>query len=132
MKTFFQVLGWGAVITAFILAVAYYAPAAVSKKHGDSIGVVMYQTNPNSYIEGSVADVALVGKGVNIRIQPRGSYGLFSEDILFCDLKEVTGLFSGKTGPVVLVYETVTHRTIEDIGCHELRVVDQVKTTGGL
>lgn len=105
--------------------------ATSSKKHGDSIGFIMQQNNPNTYIEGGVTNVAFVESAVNIRVQPRGMYNLFTQEILLCDRNNVAEKFQGKGGLVVLTYETVAHRTVEGIGCHELRSVDEVKSTTG-
>jgi hypothetical protein len=96
------------------------------KFHGDSIGVPMYQTNPNMYMEGKVIDATPVGRGINLRIQPRGTYGLFSESVLLCDLDDTIRAFEGKGNVVVLTYERKAHHTIEGIGCHDIRFVDQI------
>ena len=102
--------------------------AIATKHHDNGLGVVMRQTNPYTYIEGHVADFSLVGPGVNMRIQPRGMYSLFDENILFCDYDNVAINFEhAKSGVLVLTYETVAHRTIEGVGCHTLVHVDEVK-----
>lgn len=97
-----------------------------SQKHKNSLGVIQYEDNPNTYIEGAVTNAALVGDGINLRIQPRGTYGLFTQELLFCDTDDVVLKFAGKNGLVVLTYSTVAHRTIQGIGCHDLRSVDNV------
>jgi hypothetical protein len=118
------------VIGVLVIVLGSYAHCAtMTKKHGDSVGFVMQQTNPNTYIEGAVTNVSLIDKGINLRIQPRGMYSLFTQEILFCDAGQVMALFEGKGGLVTLTYETVAHRAIEEVGCHELRAVDEVKTT---
>ena len=104
-----------------------FAHGAVSKKHDNSLGVVQYQNNPFTYLEGSISNVSLVGTGVNLRLQPRGVYSLFTQEILLCDYDNVAEKFEGKHGLMVLTYETVAHRTIEGIGCHRLVGVDEVK-----
>jgi hypothetical protein len=104
-----------------------FSHAAVSKKHDNSLGVVQYQTNPYTYFEGALISGAIIEPGVNLRFQPRGTYGLFSQEILFCNYDSVAEKFSGKSGLLVLTYETVAHRTIQGIGCHDLRTVDVVK-----
>jgi hypothetical protein len=104
---------------------------AVSKKHDNSLGVVMQQTNPYTYLEGHVSDFSDVGQGINLRIQPRGMYSLFDQSVLFCDFENVAVNFQNKSGVVVLTYRTQAHRTIEGIGCHELISVDEVKEVKG-
>lgn len=102
--------------------------AIATKHHDNSTGFVMQQTNPNTYVEGYIRDFARVGPGLNIRIQPRGMYSLFDQNILFCDIDNVAAKFDKDLhGVVVLTYETRAHRTIEGIGCHELMFVDEVK-----
>jgi hypothetical protein len=85
------------------------------------------ETNPYTYLEGAVVDAARVGDGINLRIQPRGTYGLFTENVLLCDMNNVGRRFAGKGGLVVLTYETQARRMIEGVGCHELRSVDQIQ-----
>jgi hypothetical protein len=119
-------------LVLFLLAVltigfTAFAHGAVGKKHDNSLGVIQYQTNPFSYVEGSISNVSLVGTGTNLRLQPRGVYSLFSQEILLCDYDKVAEKFAGKHGLMVLTYETVAHRTIQGIGCHDLRSVDEVK-----
>ena len=103
-----------------------FAHGAVSKKHDNSLGVVQYQNNPFTYLEGAVVNIALVGDGVNIRMQPRGTYSLFTQELLLCHKDHVFSLFQGKQNPIVLTYERVAHETIEGLGCHELRSIDEV------
>ena len=120
------------VFLAMVLGAMVVGRAAVSKKHNDSIGIVMQQGNPMSYIEGVVTNASLIEHGINLRIQPRGTYALFTEDILFCDTEHVVSLFEGKRGPVVLTYETRAHRMIEEVSCHDLKYVDELKSQEGL
>jgi hypothetical protein len=102
--------------------------ATSRKSHDNSLGVVMQQTRPFTYLEGHVSNFSNVGPGVNVRIQPRGMYSLYDESILFCDFGNVAANFQRiKSGILVLTYETVAHRTIEGIGCHTLVHVDEVK-----
>lgn len=116
----------------FLMSVLFFgftsfAHGAVTKKHDNSLGVIQYQTNPFTYIEASITNVSLVGTGVNLRLQPRGVYSLFTQEILLCNYDNVAEKFAGKRGLMVLTYETVAHRSIEGIGCHDLRSVDEVK-----
>ncbi len=104
-----------------------FAHGAISKKHDNSLGVVQYQSNPYTYFEGSLVSGATIDDGVNLRFQPRGTYGLFTQEILFCDTEAVAEKFAGKRGLLVLTYETVAHKMIQGVGCRDLRSVDVVK-----
>ncbi len=114
-------------LLSVMLALTSFAHGTISKKHDNSIGVVQYQSNPYTYFEGSLVSGAIIEPGVNLRFSPRQTYGLFTQDILFCDYDNVAEKFAGKKGLVVLSYETVAHRTIQGVGCHDLRSVDEVK-----
>lgn len=110
------------------LLLTLFSSAAISKKpNTNSLGTVQYQSNPYTYFEGSLVSGAIIEPGVNLRFQPRGTYNLFTQEILFCDYNTVAQKFSGKQGLLVLSYETVAHRMIQGIGCHSLRSVDEVK-----
>lgn len=115
------------VLAVLTIGLTGFAHGAVSKKHDNSLGVVQYQNNPFTYFEGSLVSGATIDSAVNLRFSPRQTYGLFTQDILFCDYDNVAEKFAGKKGLVVLSYETVAHRTIQGIGCHSLRSVDEVK-----
>lgn len=104
-----------------------FAHGAVGKKHENSLGVIQYQNNPYTYLEASLVSGATIDSGVNLRFQPRGTYGIFTQDILFCDYDSVAEKFQGKRGLLVITYETVAHRMIQEVGCHTLRSVDEVK-----
>ena len=108
------------------LMAAKGAFGAVGKKHTDGIGILMLQDNPNMYLAGRVIDVSPVGDGVNLRFQPRGTYGLFSESVLLCDIRDAVEQFHDKGDVVVLTYERQAHRTIEGVGCHDLKFVDKI------
>ena len=115
------------VLAVLTLGFVGFAHGAISKKHDNSLGVVQYQSNPFTYFEGSLVSGATIDSAVNLRFSPRQTYGLFTQDILFCDYDNVAEKFAGKKGLVVLSYETVAHRTIQGVGCHDLRSVDEVK-----
>ena len=101
------------------------ASATVGKTHGNSLGVPMYQENPMTYKAGSVSVAGNIAEGLVLRIQPLGTYELFTEDILICG--HHAELFGGKTNPLVLTYRTKASRMIQSIGCHELINVDSLK-----
>jgi hypothetical protein len=118
------------VIALLVLAKTAHCATTSSIKHGNSLGAVIDFTNPNRDVEGQVQAVAYVGtgdhKGLVLRIQPRGTFSLFTEDLLFCGAP--VDLFIGKTNPMVLTYENIAHTMVEGIGCHVLKSVDEVKT----
>ena len=112
----------------FLLVLLYAGCAtALVAKHHNSLGTVSYETNPWTYKVGAVITGFDIddSKGLVLRIQPLGTYNLFSEDILFCHnpLDKLEGLHN----PIALTYETVTHRTVRGVGCHELLRADEVK-----
>lgn len=100
--------------------------ATTATAHNNSLGVVQYVDNPFTYKEGAVQQAVDIqnGRAMVARLQPTGTYGLFTEDILFCGNPRLK--FEGKHNPMVLTYMTVAHRTIEGIGCHELVSVHEV------
>ena len=120
-----EIGSWLLVIT--MLATGAHAATTAAQKHGNSLGVVMSFDNPNTYKAGAVVAVAYVGdrgnSGIVVRIQPSGTYSLFTEDITFCGGPEK---FLNKTNPMVLTYRTKAHRTIDGVGCHELVRVDSL------
>jgi len=117
-------------IIAFLVAIGIcsIAHCTTSSKHTNSLGVVMQQTNPNSYIAGNVTNVEFAGKpenyGMVVRVQPLKSYTLYTEELFLCG--DPSDLFAGHSNPMVLVYETLSHHMVEDIGCHELKAVRDV------
>jgi hypothetical protein len=118
------------ILIALILALVTMGHGMTSK-HQDSIGVVMQQENPMTYIAGSVTNMAYAGRpenyGIVIRVQPIGAYTLYTEDITFCP-DGVKEKFEGKHNPMVLTYERQAHHTIEGIGCHDLQSVHEIVT----
>jgi hypothetical protein len=101
--------------------------AAVGKKHDNSLGVPMFFDNPMTYKAGAVTAVAYIKDGLVVRIQPIGTYSLFTEDILICGASPV--MFVNKTNPMVLTYRTKASKMLEGVGCHELVSVESLKTT---
>lgn len=113
-------------LLALFLLFKIESQGAVGKKHENSIGSVMYQSNPMSYIAGSVRAVSYVdgGKAISVRVQPIGTYSLYTDEFLFCGNAEK---FLNAANPMVLTYRTKASRLIEGIGCHELVSVDVLK-----
>jgi hypothetical protein len=127
--------GWfGIVLLLFVIAFALgSAHCAVSKKpsQGNAMGFLQYNENPYIYLEGDFRAAAYVEKNaLVVRIQPRGTYALFTEDILFCP--GAADVLRNKQGLLVFVYERVAHQTIQEIGCHDLVFVDEIKTQRGI
>jgi hypothetical protein len=120
-------------IAILLMCVVATAHCAVSKKHENSIGSVMYMDNPMTYKAGSVRNVAYVdgGSAIVVRVQPIGTYGLFTEEILLCGGNSIDK-FLNMSNPMVLTYRTKASRIVEGIGCHELVSVDSIKPKGVL
>lgn len=114
MKLLLALILWASVLNA-----------AVSK-HTNSLGVLQYTENPYSYMYGSVAGGSLLNiegkKFTSVSFQPSHTYGLFTEQVLFCGDESAAFL----KGPIVVTYEKVAHTAVAGIGCHNLLSVDQV------
>lgn len=123
---------FSAAITVFVLIIAALpSHCSTTKSHTNSLGTVQYQSNPMSYIAGAVVSASYVGSrdnyGVDVRVQPIGTYGLYTEELLLCG-SDAVELFMNKTNPMVLIYETKSHHAIEGVGCHELKNALSLKT----
>ena len=116
----------GVALTIAVFLIASYAHCAVGKKHDNSLGVPMFLDNPFTYKAGAVVAMAYVEGGIVVRVQPIGTYSLFTEDILLCG--SPAQMFSGKTNPMVLTYRTKASRLVEGLGCHEIVSVSSLKT----
>jgi hypothetical protein len=113
-------------LTVILLGKTAHCATTSAKKHNNSIGALMYVNNPYTYIAGSVTAGFAVEQNLVLRVQPLSTYSLFTQDLLFCD--SPVELLDGKSNPVVLVYETVSHRAVEGIGCHNLVRVEELKS----
>lgn len=104
------------------------AEAAISK-HSNSLGTISYESNPYRYIAGSITTGFDIddGKGMVLRIQPMATYNLFTEDLFFCG-NPIDKLVD-KHNPLVITYETTSHRAVRGVGCHELIRADELKET---
>ena len=98
-------------------------------KHKNSLGTVMYQDNPMTYKAGAVVAMAYAeeGKGLVLRIQPIGTYDLFTEDILVCNDDATLPMLLNKGNPMVITYRTRASRLVGGLGCHALVHVDGLK-----
>src|SRR5208337_2609762 len=120
-------VAWILVLWCLLLLVVGIAHCTTSQKHSNSIGTVSYQKNPYTYLSGAVTEVFDIEnrKGLVVRVQPTATYSLFTEDVLLCN--SPIEMLQGKTNPMVLTYETRAHKTIQDIGCHVLVRVEEIK-----
>ena len=117
-----------AIITAvLLLANAAHCQPVTTKPQTNSLGVVSYTENPNLYILGNVVEGFDISDGaaLNLRIQPLGTYALFTQDILMCGMP--LDKFEGKRNPVAITYARRATRMISGIGCHPLLRVDEVQ-----
>jgi hypothetical protein len=114
-------------IALLFLVWPLFLHAAIAKKPGrDSIGALVYQDNPFTYKAGTVSVSGNLENAVVFRIQPIGTFALFTEDVLICG--HPADLFTGKTNPLVLTYSTKASRVVEGVGCHTLVHVDSLST----
>ena len=95
----------------------------------NSLGIEQPYTNPNTYLlaeplEGTPMED---GKYIVIRFAPCYTYALYDESILFCDAGNTVQKFQGKSGVLILTYETQAHQMYRGLGCHELISVFEVK-----
>ena len=116
------------VALGFLAAALFVASGhcAVSRKHNNSLGTVMYTDNPFTYKAGSIVALAEIDGGLVVRIQPIGTYSLYTEDLLFCGMNPEK--FLNHTNPMVLTYRTQASRIVEGIGCHALVNVSSLQT----
>ena len=110
---------------------AHCTTVASQKNRSNAFGAVIYQRNPNSYLAGSVTEVFDIEneKGLVVRVQPISTYAQFTDDILFCGFP--VDMLQGKENPMVLVWETTAHRTVNGVGCHRLVSVQEIKSRSG-
>lgn len=119
------------VVVMVVAALSSLAHGAISSKHDNSYGAVIYQDNPYTYMYGSIVTGNYVEYkpklGTNIRFQPYHTFSLFTSEVLFCG--DQGPAFNSMTGPIVVTYETRAHETVGGIGCHALIGVNRVIPT---
>jgi hypothetical protein len=100
--------------------------ASTSTKQTNSLGYLAEDTNPYSYLAGSVLEGFDIDneKGLVLRVQPMGMYQLFTQDVFMCGFP--LKLLVNKSNPVVLVYETKEHKIVSGVGCHDLTKVYEI------
>lgn len=118
-----------ALLLSVLMCLCSMLYAAATGNHNNSLGIPMFNDNPMTYKAGAITAVAYVegNKGLVVRVQPIGTYSLFTEDFLFCG--SPVDFFLNKTNPMVLTYRTKASRLIDGIGCHELINVSSLQTT---
>ena len=115
------------VITAvLLLANAAHCQPVTTKPQTNSLGVVSYTENPNLYILGNVVEGFDISDGaaLNLRIQPLGTYALFTQDILMCGMP--TEKFNGVTEPILMTYRRQSSHRVRGVACHDLLRVDSI------
>jgi len=126
-----------ALASFLILALAFLALVAVLIATGhasttagnrtNSLGVSETYQNPYTYLLAIPIDGQLIeGKYTNIRLWPFGTPALYDFSLLFCG--DVTEKFEGKSGVLVLTYETRAHAMYKGVACQELLGVSEVKS----
>jgi len=117
-------LGMLAVLEALmLLSILSHASGTVPNRR-NSLGISEVYNNSNTYLLALPIAGQEVEGGYNIRFWPYNTPSLYDETVFFCDIGDK---FDGKTGPLVIVYETRAHQAHSGIGCHELRAVFQTK-----
>lgn len=121
----------------FLLSVlmffANFAHAATTGKKSNAFGAITPTIDPNVTVVAAVLDGnphrdADGRLGINLRLHPKYTYGLFDEDIMFCG--NVVGMFDEKTAKYqALTYRRQASRLIDGVPCHQLIAVDDVKDT---
>ena len=114
----------GVALVAVIFLLTSTAHCAVTTRHENSLGIPMYTSNPLMYQMGNITEASDVEGSLNLRFKPFGTYVLYDENLLICGMP--LSLFRDKEGVVVLTYGRVAHRTVEGVGCHNLKSVNRV------
>ena len=118
-----------AALTFLILAAVMIATGHASTTRGRSntLGAPEVVYNSWAYLLALPIDGQILeGKYTNIRFAPYAAPDLYDESVLFCG--DVTYEFSGKAGPVVIVYRMQASRMFKGTACHELLSVFEVPT----
>lgn len=114
------------IVAALLLATSQ---AAISRKQPNSLGVVIFDDNPNTYMFGLPVDGVVVNCSknevcTNISFRPYNTDMLHTESVLFCG-NEVES-FKGKHGALVVTYRRQGTRNYKGISCHDLQSVFEV------
>ena len=111
-------------ITAALIATGH--ASTTSGNRPNSLGISETYQNPYTYLLALPMDGQILeGRYTNIRLWPFGTPALYAFSILFCG--DVTEKFEGKSGVLVLTYETRAHAMYKGVACQELLGVSEVK-----
>jgi hypothetical protein len=121
---------WLLVIVILLAAVFYTEPAYCATgapRHDNSLGVVQYVDNPNTYLFAAIVNqpgnpnrVVMDGKrrmATILTFQPYNTFNLFTESVTFCG--NLAAAFSPMRGAIVVTYKTVAHEMVNGVACHE-------------
>ena len=119
------------IVAAMLLVFTATAHCATSApRHDNSLGVVIEYSNPNMYNFGVVRDAAVVRAGerfaTSLRFQPYGTFNLYTEQVLLCDVPTDELIARAGKGPIVLTYKRQAHEAVDGIACHDLEGVFSV------
>ena len=117
---------YAAIVFLVLSALSIVSHCSLDKKqHPNSIGAVIYQDNPNAYLEGAITNAVIAKEGDKlytvIRFRPTNTYDLFTVDLAFCGNE--ASMFDGKTGVLVITYSKIMHQR----DCYDLYRVDPVQ-----
>ena len=56
----------------------------------------------------------------NLRFQPYGTFNLYTEQVLLCDVPTDELIARAGKGPIVLTYKRQAHEAVDGIACHDL------------
>ena len=115
------------VLAAVLIATGH---ASTTRERPNSIGAINEYNNPYTYLLALPVDGQILeGKYTNIRLQPYGAAAFYDVSILFCG--DVTGMFDGKKGPLVLTYRIQASHVYRGVACHDLLSVFEIPTKEG-
>jgi hypothetical protein len=84
----------------------------------NAFGALITNSNPNTYLFGVPVRMKYVDTDTQVGFQPAFTPGLYTQYILFCD--DVASTFDGKMTPMVVTFRSVSHRSKDGMGCHQL------------
>ena len=106
-----------------VVSIAHGSTTPAPRPNG--LGVSETYSNPNTYLLALPVDGQIFeGRFTNIRFKPYATSDLFDETVLFCG--DVTEMFAGKTGTVIITYRTQASGKFQGVGCHTLIGVFEV------
>ena len=104
------------VIAAVLIATGH---ASTPEPRPNALGAPQFFSNPYVYLLGLPIDGQLLeGKYTSIRFAPYAAPDLYDVSILFC--RDVTPMFEGKRGVLILTYRAQASQAYKGVGCHAL------------